>query len=556
MAPKESPKSRAETNPALVKRLGKPILFQSLKLMGVPASFQPRLKKEYAGGGYRGVLGFLIWEIRHKLRYGHRSTTINPSVFCENIEQANYIMTKVEGASKNSINPSGIEIAYSLNKRLGHNGVGKVNGSTRDAEVLKNRVNAYLHDQVKKSDASPELIDKSNASPELIDKRLLYEIEGRSGFDPDVLTNVSRELETEIFQNIEKKREKQAAIEQVEDFSILLNLYQSFENLDAAPFLCSHTLLSVISNKTIMVAKREIHLGVFCTEETIAKISEYLLSTFNYTLSEKSNGNDYVHATHSSGLKVFVWRYEDLGAHMVARNSISEFCYTAFDFKKISHNNFPFRTPKDIDRYLSDQFGPHWATPKLYNHTVFDYRNIGYTRSPESLEFLTKRIVDALKKNHRRPASRAIEDLADYFGIDFLPYIPTREVEVETPASRRREKLSMNILNGAIVVVLPNAPSSIGINTIQTAHLKHDHVTVVILGNVSQTISNTYKLLRGVGNILPVADSLEWQALLDQYPGFTYIVSSDAESLAQEMILVDQPNDLNSELEETIDDLK
>ena len=278
MAPEKNPNPRARANPVLVKRIKESILFHGLKLMGVPASFQPRLKKEYAGGGYRGVLGFLIWEIRHKLRYGHNSTTINPSVFCENIEQANYIMTRLEAASKNSINSNGIEIARSLSKRLRDNGVGKVSGSTRNVQILKNRVNSYLHDQVK----------KSNSSPELIDKRLLYEIEGRSGFDPDVLANVSIELETEIFRNIEKRREKQEANKQVEDFSTLLNLYQSFDNLDAAPFLCSHTLLAAIANKTIMVEKREIHLGVFCTEETFAKIKEYLLSNFNYALSEKS----------------------------------------------------------------------------------------------------------------------------------------------------------------------------------------------------------------------------------------------------------------------------
>jgi len=546
MAPEKNPNPRARANPVLVKRIKESILFHGLKLMGVPASFQPRLKKEYAGGGYRGVLGFLIWEIRHKLRYGHNSTTINPSVFCENIEQANYIMTRLEAASKNSINSNGIEIARSLSKRLRDNGVGKVSGSTRNVQILKNRVNSYLHDQVK----------KSNSSPELIDKRLLYEIEGRSGFDPDVLANVSIELETEIFRNIEKRREKQEANKQVEDFSTLLNLYQSFDNLDAAPFLCSHTLLAAIANKTIMVEKREIHLGVFCTEETFAKIKEYLLSNFNYTLSEKSYRNDYIHATHTSGLKVFVWRYEDLGAHMVARNVINEFFYAAFDFKKINLNNFFFRTPKDIDRYLSDQFGPHWATPKLYYHTHFDYRNSGYTHTPESLEFLSKCITLALEKNHRRPVSRAIEDLYDYFGIDFLPYIPTREVEIETPASRRRQKLSRNILNGAIVVVAPNAPSSIGINTIQAAHQKHDCVIVVILSDVSQIILNSYKIFKGVNNILTVANSLEWQDLLDRYTGFTYIVSSDADSLAQEMIFVDQFNDFNSKLEQTTDDLK
>ena len=546
MAPEKNPNPRARANPVLVKRIKESILFHGLKLMGVPASFQPRLKKEYAGGGYRGVLGFLIWEIRHKLRYGHNSTTINPSVFCENIEQANYIMTRLEAASKNSINSNGIEIARSLSKRLRDNGVGKVSGSTRNVQILKNRVNSYLHDQVK----------KSNSSPELIDKRLLYEIEGRSGFDPDVLANVSIELETEIFRNIEKRREKQEANKQVEDFSTLLNLYQSFDNLDAAPFLCSHTLLAAIANKTIMVEKREIHLGVFCTEETFAKIKEYLLSNFNYTLSAKSYRNDYIHATHTSGLKVFVWRYEDLGAHMVARNVINEFFYAAFDFKKINLNNFFFRTPKDIDRYLSDQFGPHWATPKLYYHTHFDYRNSGYTHTPESLEFLSKCITLALEKNHRRPVSRAIEDLYDYFGIDFLPYIPTREVEIETPASRRRQKLSRNILNGAIVVVAPNAPSSIGINTIQAAHQKHDCVIVVILSDVSQIILNSYKIFKGVNNILTVANSLEWQDLLDRYTGFTYIVSSDADSLAQEMIFVDQFNDFNSKLEQTTDDLK
>ena len=241
---------------------------------------------------------------------------------------------------------------------------------------------------------------------------------------------------------------------------------------------------------------------------------------------------------------------------MVARNVINEFFYAAFDFKKINLNNFFFRTPKDIDRYLSDQFGPHWATPKLYYHTHFDYRNSGYTHTPESLEFLSKCITLALEKNHRRPVSRAIEDLYDYFGIDFLPYIPTREVEIETPASRRRQKLSRNILNGAIVVVAPNEPSSIGINTIQAAHQKHDCVIVVILSDVSQIILNSYKIFKGVNNILTVANSLEWQDLLDRYTGFTYIVSSDADSLAQEMIFVDQFNDFNSKLEQTTDDLK
>jgi hypothetical protein len=256
---------------------------------------------------------------------------------------------------------------------------------------------------------------------------LSFQIEDRSPLDPEVKRFVEDGLETAIARRRDGPPARAKHFDREDARATLLEAKGIFEQNGKRFFLDRGTLLGAIRESDFIASDYDIDLGVFADEVTLDEIKEMFQGT-NFRLNQNSDFK--VGLISSSGIQLDLFSTRRERGYFVSSGyrDIHHWYFSPFELSEYEFLGETFLIPSSFERHLAENYG-NWRTPTAFYDLSYDEPCVVYGRSAKTIEYLTRRMSDALGAGSRFLAERPARALRDCFAIDYTDWFAERSLE-------------------------------------------------------------------------------------------------------------------------------
>jgi hypothetical protein len=197
-------------------------------------------------------------------------------------------------------------------------------------------------------------------------------------------------------------------------------------------FLVSGTLLGVVRDGTFIGHDHDIDVGIFEDEpfeDLIAAVSNsknFVLTQEDIICMRRTNDTDVQYAyleipaiirlAHRTGISIDVFIHFREGNLIWHGSSVYRWDNTNFDLKRYEFLGRSFLGAEDFDRYLTENYGSDWRTPKQKFNVNFDTPNMSYVGTPNAMVFFSWLSAGAIQDQDPTSIRKYI-DLLSSLGI-------------------------------------------------------------------------------------------------------------------------------------------
>ena len=414
-----------------------------------------------------GSAGIAVWAMRHHFRFGHRASTVNPVGRCHTLEDVRYCVELIEKSnSSEGIGELSLEILLSLKQKLNDADALDMPGTMSERTSIVAKINALSLDQLQRM---------SKPSTRL-QKRTLCELKGLPASHPDVLalvqTSISEAIKSRLVELDSSYSENRAPVDIVTAINFQLTAGRSGHQL----FVCGASLRALINNGVLYTNERSVHLGLVADADAFEQFQQWAAASLEYQVGESADPRNLLVLQFEIGTKLVIWRHQKTGGYLVRRDGIHIWHNLEFAVGEFALGNIVFNVPENWDQYLVESFGHNWRVPKLIELGTSNQANVSFDKGHQSLEYVTTEAVNGLSESRRLHVTYAFQDLADYFDIDYMPYLPVEDFYVETPAGRKRKSQQAEKLQSDTAYILcagersPSADKLVALEHLRTRY--------------------------------------------------------------------------------------
>lgn len=264
-----------------------------------------------------------------------------------------------------------------------------------------------------------------------------FQIEERSPLDPQVKRFVEKGLETTIARRRAGPPSHVKHFDREDARTTLLEAREIFRRYGKRFFLDRGTLLGAVRESDFIASDYDIDLGVFADEVALDEIKEMFQGT-RFGLNQDSDFKVGLISPSGIQLDLFSTRRERGYFVSSGYRSIHHWYFSPFELIEFEFLGEMFLIPSNYEKHLEENYG-NWRTPTVFYDLSYDEPCVVYGRSAKSIEYLTRRMSDALAAGSRFLAERPAQALCDSFGIDYTDWFADRSFrDVEHPESSIR----------------------------------------------------------------------------------------------------------------------
>jgi len=349
------------------------------------------------------------------------------------------LVYKMKKSLQVKLNEQEITIIYDYWKKIKKNSYKQANKLAIDIINIIN--NNYL---------TINLIDIRE--PKILSKIVNHSIE-KEAFLTNNLSNITphdikKYSDTRINQQIKMRNKEFQSRKKTFSINLAEKAYQDIKTIldlhNIEFFLISGTLLGAIRNKTFMENDYDIDLGIFEHKTSTTTLKDifthlnngYKIITYNKYVFE---------IQHKNGVII------EFFTHFIERNAIChrtlihKWYNTPFLLNNIQFANTTANIPQNYNLYLSENYG-NWQDKVSFYDFSFDTPNVQYESSVNSLEYFSKRIIEAIKKGDRRAFYCSNRALKQAFNLDYSKYYPhPTDGDIMDNIEKRQQLFIINI---------------------------------------------------------------------------------------------------------------
>ncbi len=477
------------------------------RVSDMPNAMAQMLMESAADPGRRvEAVGIAAWAIRHQFKVGHLKTTVNPLEYCTTLENARYCVEMIESSSKVDISEISLDTLLSIKQFLTDSDQLDRHGSKLERSAVIDKINTV----------SLKYLQQPDRQMNVSLKRSLYELEGRSAGSPEVRDLVSKSLQESIQERLLVLDQQRVDARAPVDIVTTINFQLTAERLGFKLFVCGTSLLALARDGALYRRKRAVNLGVVADTDEFLRLRQWAAQSVEYQLVDGPDHDDVITLEFDIGTKIVIWRHQKSGGYLIRRDGIHLWYNQYFDIGEFPLGNLHFNVPENFEQYLIESYGHDWHVPKLFDLGTFNQGNIGLDRTQNSLEHVTNAAVTGLSKSNRLRVTYAFEDLADYFGLDYMPYLPVEDFYVETPEGRKRQAEQAERLVSDTAYVLcagaqsPDAAQLVALANLRSRHARLIAVVCPVRALGASVQSTIFKSLKAVDDVCEL-DALDAQ---------------------------------------------
>lgn len=426
------------------------------------------------------AVGVAVWVLRFRFRVGTQKTSINPGDYCKTLDDADFFIRTVTSVPLKKLNETAFVALQLIKQSLEDSNMLGAHGTLQERSRLVEKIETFTLNYLK---AFPE-------RKSMVSQRARYALEERDARNPSVRQLVKENLEKAVADRFQVLDEKLTKRQQPHDIVTVVNLQAAVKNFGMDLFLCGDSLLALMREGIFCLNKRLISFGVMANTEEFEHLSRWMSEAFDHELTqyemlETSAPDNLILLKKKHGARVEIWRHEQRNGYVSRRNLVHIWYNRCFEIDTYIKNNSRLNVPADWNLYLTEAYGKLWRVPKLFNVSRANNGNIAYTKHKRGVEYLIDRFTTSLAKGHRLPVTRALEDLADYFDIDYMAYLPVKDFYVDTPAERQRRRHEIEVVDTAYLLCSGgNMPVSASqIRALEAIACKHERLVAVTVSS-------------------------------------------------------------------------
>ncbi len=211
--------------------------------------------------------------------------------------------------------------------------------------------------------------------------------------------------------------------------SALHDLYDVLEPLGMKPFLMSGTLLGYARHGGFLSHDKDVDVGLIGWEDQFAIFKHLLLDGKFVPNSKSLRGENafYMPVTHfKTGMPIDIFLFHERGDHFQTGINFGldytlTFQYSRFDLAEAEFCGTKVFVPSDIDRNLSENFGPNWRIPDTTYESLLEAPSIDIRGSAVFMLVLWDKLLYGYVNKRPAKVRRVVQIAADYADNPLVP---------------------------------------------------------------------------------------------------------------------------------------
>ena len=206
----------------------------------------------------------------------------------------------------------------------------------------------------------------------------------------------------------------------------LMELKSAFDRRGKRFFLDRGTLLGAVREGDFISSDYDIDVGVFADEVDSDELRRLVAPT-SFTANQDSPLKVGLVSRDGIQVDIFLTRRADDGFFSSGYRGVHEWYFSPFELAEFQFLGSTFLVPANYEKHLEENYG-NWRNATAFYDLSFDEPCVEHARTAAAVEYLARRMSDAVLAGSRDAAQRSAVVLRDRFGLDYTDWFPRGSV--------------------------------------------------------------------------------------------------------------------------------